>query len=913
MAVKTLKLTPVAAFLALTFTGAHAMAEDGMNEVDGDVEVIRVSGTRASLSEAMNEKRFSDAQVDVIAAEDIGVMPDPDIGDSLERVAGVQVQRSENGEAREVNVRGLPGYFTKTLYNGRSISTPLNSNRNFSYQIMPSAFISQVSVQKSSAADLNEGGISGTVDMRSHRAFMANDRVVRAVAKTTYDGNTGEFGPDLSFIFSDKFADDTIGIAFGANYLKEDNHTQIQNGNQYGSKWWNDPEDSDAERLYGTSQLRYELNNSERERAAVFANIEWRPTDNLSLFAESFYTDYQSAENRQRFAFNTGTQTQLKDYEEVMVDGNRYVTQMTLDGVNSFVEASPISRDADVMVNTFEAQYELGDWQIKGAYSMVRSDMLWNASGLKSDLVSSMDNVTFYGTGRSPWGTDYGNLDEIGLDLTNPSSYGAMYLDSSNFGTTQESNSDTVALDATRFTDITLGDHAVITKMSFGASYAMEEMKERSYDVNLDESQFAEMVEALGLNTPGFVHARPANGDWFDGANGTAFGPRNWITPDVDGLFAQTNFAAVRAFAEAEQARCDANVDCTNKSFAAYEDNLFEDTLAAYFRADFEIGYNLTGNIGLRYVRTEQITEKMDVDWTQGLYVTGSNNNGPTYDFVAEREFHTATQTDHQFLPSLNLKYDMRDDMDFRFGVSRTMARPNKNDLVGSTRVSTPDGEPTINTTEATLDPFIANNVDMTWSWFYNEDSMVSAAYFYKNLETFVRMVERYEEVSVEGQDDPIEVLVRSRSNEEGLDLHGLELAYQTAFSNLPGLLSNTGLQANYTFIHNSEPELLAAASEHNANVTLYYSTRALDLRLSHNYRAGYLQNAADGLIPATYYDDQNRTTLAASYRPVRGLRLTASVSNLFDNDSHIYTDGGITRAFNDAGRKFNMGMVYSF
>ncbi|SHI09547.1 TonB-dependent receptor [Ferrimonas marina] len=920
MAVKPTQLTPIAAFLAMTLAPTAVMAEEQEQFSTEDVEVIRVAGTRASLSEALNEKRFSDAQVDVIAAEDIGVMPDPDIGDSLERVAGVQIQRSENGEAREVNVRGLPGYFTKTLYNGRSISTPLNANRNFSYQIMPSAFISQASVQKSSSADLTEGGIAGTVDLRSHRAFMANERVVRAVVKGSYDDNSGEWGPDLSFIYSDRFADDTLGFAFGANYLQEDNYSQHTNSNPLGSKFWNDVEindEGDTDRVYGTSAIRADLQNNERERAAVFTNLEWRPNDNFTLFGEVFYTDYSSKENRLRHNFNTALGTDLVGGDFYEHDGNIYARRMEIDNVSSFVESNPISRDADIMVNTLEATYEWGDWTVNAGYTMVRSEMLWNAVNLKSDLNERLD-MTFHGDRGGPWGIEYRTP---GVDLTDQSLYGDLYMASTNFGTVQESNSDAVNLDVSRYTEIVMGDFAV-TNVSFGMSYTKEEMLESTAFLDLDTQQFARFMQDYGVSDPGFIMAAPGNGGWFDGANGTNYAPQNFWAPNVNGFMDSIHLDDLRAFGRDQQAQCEASGELRCKDFEEFQYDLFEDTFAAYFRANFEFGYNWSGNVGVRYVRTDTTANAYTADWTQGVTAVGRANPGvPTsnilYVFNDEVTTKTTDKTDSHFLPSLNLKYAMRDDMDVRLSLSRTMARPNKNDLTGNTFVTGDgQGDITINTSEGALDPFISNNVDISWSWFYNEDSMISAAYFFKDLETFVRLNERIEMVEVTDLDGSTrlqEVTVRSQDNEEGLHLHGLEFAYQTAFTQLPGWLSNTGMQANYTFIDNSEPELLDAASKHNANLVMYYSTTKVDLRLSHNYRAGYLKDPADGVRPATYYDDQNRTTLAASYRPAQALRLTASISNLFDNDSSIYTDGGTIRVFNDPGRKVNVGMVYSF
>lgn len=79
------------------------------------------------------------------------------------------------------------------------------------------------------------------------------------------------------------------------------------------------------------------------------------------------------------------------------------------------------------------------------------------------------------------------------------------------------------------------------------------------------------------------------------------------------------------------------------------------------------------------------------------------------------------------------------------------------------------------------------------------------------------------------------EQFTRTRpNNEEGVNLKGLELGYQTFFTDYPGLLSNTGLQVNYTFIDNSDPQVLTAASKHNYNVGVFYDSDTVGARVSY-------------------------------------------------------------------------------
>ncbi|SHI14728.1 TonB-dependent receptor [Ferrimonas marina] len=895
-----LTLTPVAAAIALLLPHA-AQANDTPNDSEfQDVEVIRVSGTRASLSQAMNDKRFADGQVDVIAAEDIGVMPDPDIGDSLERVAGVQVQRDETGVANEVNIRGLPGYMTKVLYNGNEISTAINPNRNFSYDIMPSAFVSSVSVQKSSSADLKEGGLSGTVDMRSHRAFDADGRVTRVIGKTTNGSNSDEWGPDLTFLHSDTFANDTVGLAFGVNYLKEYNFTQSSTSNPHGNKMF---EDDDGNEIFTTPEIRAELKDAERERGAAFVNLELRPTDNLTLFAESFYTKYNYAENRKRHVFRTNVNSVgLGDVEDtVIIDGKEYLTRGTFTEVVNHTDYNTLEKDSDIWVNTLEAQYELGDWQLSAGANFARSKMVFDAPNLMMNG-KPMD-MGFDFRGRSAIDFYYPD----GIDMTDPNNYdiSSMRLNGTQLGSTREANSDNFRFDVTRFTEITLGELAV-TRFQFGASYTQEEMLSLERRANMNNAHFKAFLSENG-HTPesiGYLLASPSRGSWFNGANASSGKPQDFLAPDLNRFFDLLSLDEFARYADEEGFLFET------------PDDLYEDTFAAYFRTDFEWGYNWSGNVGVRYVRTEQTSIKEDRDWTQGL-TEKCDSIGCNLSLRAPVEDLHLGKTSDYWLPSLNLKYTLSDDMLVRFGASRTMARPNKEDMAGTTGYN--NNANVINAPNPYLDPFLANNFDVSWEWYYNANSMVSAAYFYKGLDTLVTVTDTevlldiYDENGDYVREDY--VTLRQRTNSEDVTLQGLELGFQTAFDYLPGLLANTGLSANYTYIDNDKPELLAAASKNNGNVVLYYSERKFDTRLSWTYRGSYLKDAKieGSNNPATYYGASSRVTLATSYTPVENLRFMLSISNLFDQDTAVINDGDFIRAFSDNGRRLNAGVVLNF
>ncbi|GAA4902183.1 TonB-dependent receptor [Ferrimonas pelagia] len=928
------KLSPIAAFLVVMFQGGGlayaAEADASTDKVDEDIEVIRVTGTRASLADAINEKRFSDAQIDVISAEDIGVMPDADIGDSLERVSGVQIDRSEGGTAREVNIRGMPGYFTKTLYNGRTITTALNPNRNFSYDIMPSAFISRVSVQKSTSADLEEGGISGTVNMQSHRALDRKQAQTRVIGRTTYQGNSGEPGVDLSFIHTNPIIEDTLGIAFGLNYMDQTNASQKIENNPLGTGRYyyntnpDNPEDGEKMNAYGTSQTRAVLQDNVRERAAGFINMQWNPSDNLSLWAESLYTNYKSSEHRQRHVFNLQNED-ITNWDGYTVGDTTYVTSADFEGVRNWVEDGPISKDTNIFLNTLEATYTVGDWTFDAGLSSSRSDQDWDNMMLLTDL-DAMDMTFDWGTAGNGDPVRYTyNTAGMAEYLSNPGSYGrydpnvnnsGLRLAGPQLGSTQETNASSVNLDITHdfYRDYGL---LAVNKIRFGFSYAREESltSKHSLHAQMDHEQVLGLLAANGYDESliRFITAQPGSGGWFNSLNqgGT---PYNYLTPDAIHFRDHISVYDVRDYAS--------NITLANgnKMYQNEVSNLIEDNFAAYLRTDFSLGYDMSGNMGVRFIHTDQLQQGVGADLTQGLV---EDRDGSLILRSATDQF---VDREHQYwwvLPSMNLRYSLRDDMTLRFGYGRSLSRPNKNDLNLNTNFNFNDGSPRLNTTDPDLMPFTADNIDVSWEWYYNPESMLAAAYFYKDVDSLIHRKEQDISMDVFNSSGAFlrseNVTLIGPTNGDGVVLQGFEVAYRTPFTFLPGLLSNMGMDANYTFTENSNQEVLTAASRHNANMSLYYSVRKFDVRASFSYRSERLNdiyemwdqannNQADK--PATYSPASQRLTVNMSYRPTPKLRFNLGLSNVTDAGSGKYAEGGWGQNYNDFGRTISAGVT---
>src|SRR5690606_32498170 len=173
----------------------------------------QVTGIRGSLAKSMDIKRESTGVVDAITAEDIGKFPDTNLAESLQRITGVSIDRSNN-EGSKITVRGFGPEFNLVTLNGRQMPTT-GGGRSFDFGNIATEGVSGVQVHKTARADVPSGGIGATVNISTARP-LANPGLKASVGVKAVHDTSNEVGddltPEVSAIFSNTFADDTFGI-----------------------------------------------------------------------------------------------------------------------------------------------------------------------------------------------------------------------------------------------------------------------------------------------------------------------------------------------------------------------------------------------------------------------------------------------------------------------------------------------------------------------------------------------------------------------------------------------------------------------------------------------------------------------------------------------------------------------------
>lgn len=199
------------------------LAQEAQEEAEKDVEVIQVSGIRASLSSALNEKRFSNNLTEVIQAEDIGKLPDQNLAEVLENVTGIQITR-EAGVGTGVQIRGTDA--NRTEINGVSTVGSGAGRSGIDFEDVSASIISAVEVTKSPEAKTIEGSVGGTINLRTIRPLQLDEMLgsIRVQGENSSLSTDSTFMPRVSGTWGDNWDTDhgRFGVVLSGSYSEQD-------------------------------------------------------------------------------------------------------------------------------------------------------------------------------------------------------------------------------------------------------------------------------------------------------------------------------------------------------------------------------------------------------------------------------------------------------------------------------------------------------------------------------------------------------------------------------------------------------------------------------------------------------------------------------------------------------------------
>jgi iron complex outermembrane receptor protein len=294
-------------------------------ESSNDVEEVTVTGVRQAELNAREAERSKNIFSSVISQDDAGKFADQNVAESLQRLPGITLQKSE-GEGQFVSVRGLGPGFVNVSMNGNELASSSSDTRAFALDAVPSDLLSSIEVFKSLTPDMDLNSIGGTVNVKTVSAFDRKKDSLRVSAQISEQQYNGDASPKVSVQGTNLFADDTIGLGYSLSYEKRGtdgyqvNHHASQDLTFRQQNHKGLPE-ADGDILLTPWQFEAREEQAERERTAVSVDLGWRPSD-----ASSYYIRY--------------TRTSLEDMDVALREYYRFDTAFTSEQEIPYIDAN---------------------------------------------------------------------------------------------------------------------------------------------------------------------------------------------------------------------------------------------------------------------------------------------------------------------------------------------------------------------------------------------------------------------------------------------------------------------------------------------------------------------------------------------------------------------------------------------
>lgn len=883
---------------------APAFAQDATATEEEEAAIV-VSGFRASLENAVNEKKNNDQVVESVSAEDIGKLPDASIGESIARLPGVTSQRL-NGRSNNISIRGFGPDFSQTTLNGRE-QTSTGDNRAVEFDQYPSEIVSQVVVYKSPTASLVGQGLVGTIDIRTVRPLDYGKSVIAVGARGTYadlgalNAGSKKYGYRANATFIDQFADDTIGLALSASYVDEPYQLQEFNAWGYaGSGTATSPSVIGGSKSYVTS--------TQLKRLGLNGTLQYQASDTVRMTLDAFYSNFNDDQSKRGIelplgfgafgtAFNRGTATAS--------DG--FVTAGTFTNVRGVVRNDIYQRKADLYSLGYNAEYTGEDgWTAFVDIGYSRTDR------------NELSIESYAGTGFNGANTGNGAAASIGFTSGPTGTVFSPSIDYSN---------PTVI----RLTDpLGWGGGTVPQAGYYNNRIVEDELKQYRVGLEKELDGFFSAVK-IGLNytdrakslTPDEAFVRlpgtalqatiPAQ-NLLRSTNLSYLGLGPIVSYDTRDLLAGGALVLEKRVATGPNA---AN-DVLSKTYS-----VSENLMTAYVQADIkqEMGNKtLTGNVGVQVINTDQSS--------RGFIFPPS---GPQSITLGDKFWDV--------LPSLNLAMRFDSDYVIRFAASREIQRPRLDDLKVSIGYgidpSVPGGLLRGGGGNPFLRPYRANAFDLNFEKYFGNAGLISAQLFYKDIKSFIfggRIPFDYSgfpaPVGASAYPNlPTTGTLDAPINTGGGKLYGGELAATLPFSTFSTVLDGFGITGGVGYTKSKVRDVggnvttIPGYSKWVANATAYFEKWGFNARGSVRYRSTFLgdftgfggsptrrtalaEMIVDGQIG---YDFQEGSSL-------QGLSLYLQGQNLTDERfASVGSNRNQVIDYQIYGRRFLAGFNYKF
>ncbi|KUM54441.1 TonB-dependent receptor [Rheinheimera sp. EpRS3] len=879
-----------------------------------DIEVITVTGGfRGSLASALNQKRFETGSTDTIKAEDIADFPDLNLAESLQRIPGVAISRAA-GEGRQISVRGLGPDFTRVRINGMEAQSTsggtdqiggANRGRGFDFNTFSSDLFSELTVRKTASANVEEGSLGATVDLRTARPFDYDGLTFAANIQGGYNDLSEEVDPKASFLVSNIFADGKFGalfsLAMSERNVKDEGASTVRwnNVNDFGS--YQGITDAENEDLVAINEgfrprlPRYDSYTHNVKRTGAAAAFEFRPTQETRFNLDILYSKDDSTRNEvfTQGILNGNGQTGRMNVLDYEIDDTNTVTYAAFENATVRNENRYDELGTEFLQFSLSGQHQLTDnLKIDGMIGRAKSEF---DNPIQTTVVMEKTGVDF--------SYDYRGGNRQSPDLR----FGDGVYDSAGWEINSlrlrplgaENTFDNAALNL----EYVLNDNLTLRG---GLHYKTFEFETRE----------ARLEREGGLaGTPGIAMPEELITSYDSGLGSQGA----WLIPDLN------------AFANEYDIYSNTGNFTVSSDFRRVDNYSAEEkTLGAYLQLAFETEVGDTtirGDVGGRYVKTDQSS-------TAWATLGGTN------------ELITAEHDYNEFLPSLNLVFEPLEDVIIRFGYAEVMARAGLGSLRPNVSVSVSGGSRSVSGGNPTLEPTKAKTYDLGLELYFDNESLLGVAVFRKDIDSYVqglRETKPFTETGLPiqaaidacnagpgyGEDcnENVEWQTNTPLNGPGGNLYGFEVQYQMPFSFLPEFWDRFGFVGNYTYVKaqmdyiNADGQILATRdlqglSESTRSATLYYEDETFSARVSLTDRSKYLTNAIGRDNNDMEGTNATRNIDAAmSYQLTDSWRISFEALNLTDevDDQWVDSSGNRLTYYHSTGRQYYLGAQYKF
>ncbi len=867
-----------------------------------EVDEIVVTGFARSIATAIDTKRKADIVVEAISAEDIGGLPDKSIADSLSRLPGITVTR-KGGQAGTIQVRGMgEGYVFSTM-NGREQVSPSGA-RAMEYSQFPSELIHSVEVYKSPKASLIEGGVAGTVELKTVNPLdMKKDRQVTIGVRGTYNDQANDLydadaqGHRVSLSYQQKLLDDTLGFSLGYAQLKEPkSQLQFEMFNYDTRVAGATPADS----TWTSQGLKVMQDSGVSQRDGYMSSIQFTPSDEFNIQADAFYSKFEtdsngrglwanSIQNARRSgityysgfvetganignatpngSFGIRTVIDNKENESTLFSGGAKV-EWSRDAVSVVLDVSHSNASGYELNGNGVVQQYVPSATALGGYALDSNQQFhYQLDGLNVPSIAVNAELTNVNKQRLSQQSLYpyaneDKIDAVRLDLKYE--VDMAFISSVEVGLRGSKRNHIETRSVNRY-----GDAGIATDYPLAIS-------ESTSDVVTWKGAFANMPAFLAVDAKtiladayaaGKVLMHPTAVGAYDANGNLRSRPQTLGWRWGNGAVSSTGTPNTGSAWSVQQ-----NADIDENVSSAY---LQANIATTFFERD------LNGNFGVRHIKTEQSNRSLaDL---QGVTANGAQKICDLDGVCLSRYGYAKVGTEYSHtLPSLNLRYQATDVDQVRFALARVLSRAPIRQLAsfefGSVDVIS--GVPTYNygdTNSPLLKPFLADQIDLSYEHYLEEtNGAITVAAYYRKIKSFIQSQtqtnfdfvanniglkpDTYVVTTAETGFVPTELPVVNGSyryainNDKGGFIKGLEIAYTQTFNFLPSYWSGLGFSGSASFT-NSEISVARPANssfdpgkmpfpglvKKSANFTVFYNYENFETRLSTTYQDAFV------------------------------------------------------------------------